>query len=301
MRISTLLFNERISNEILNRQSEMAETQLQLSTGRQILRPSDDPISSKQALDVQKFLDTTNQYQKNIDIVRGRLELEETVLAESMDVLQRLNELALQANTDTYTATDKGLIAEEVDQLLGELVAIANTRDSNDEYLFSGFQRETKPIVDAGGGVYQYQGDQGQRLIHIAADRKVADAETGFEAFMDIPASGGGTNNLFSMVYDLAANMRADADLAADIDNIRNALDNVTQVRTKAGARLASTEQQEGVNEDFILHFEMELSSLQDLDYAEAITRFNRQTTALQAAQQSYVQIQGLSLFDYIR
>ena len=140
MRISTLLFNERISNEILNRQSEMAETQLQLSTGRKILRPSDDPISSKQALDVQKFLDTTNQYQKNIDIVRGRLELEETVLAESMNVLQRLNELALQANTDTYTATDKGLIAEEVDQLLGELVSIANTRDSNNEYLFSGFQ-----------------------------------------------------------------------------------------------------------------------------------------------------------------
>jgi flagellar hook-associated protein 3 FlgL len=60
-------------------------------------------------------------------------------------------------------------------------------------------------------------------------------------------------------------------------------------------------EQQQSANDDFILHFETQLASVRDLDYAEAITRFNRQTTALQAAQQSYVQIQGLSLFNYIR
>lgn len=319
MRIGTLFFNDRITSDMLKTQAEMAETQMQLSSGRRIQTPSDDPSGAKTVLDTEKFVATTEQYQENILQVRSRLELEETVMANSSDIMQRLREIAIQGANGTYTAEQRGMMAEEVEQLLDELLSLANTKDSNDEYLFSGFSRQTPPVSDGStypaartaagppatyAASFSYQGDQGERLVPIASNRKVADAENGFEAFFGLPDQAGGITDIFSTAYNLAADLRENppiTDFSRSLDNLDSALDQVIQVRSKAGARLATVEQQQSANEDFILHFETQLASVRDLDYAEAITRFNRQTTALQAAQQSYVQIQGLSLFNYIR
>ncbi len=297
MRIGTLFFNNRTTSDMLKAQSNMAETQLQIASGRRIVTPSDDPSGAKTVLDTTKFLETTQQYQDNIQILRGRLEMEESVLANTSDILQRLREIAIQGNTDTYTTADKALMAEEVDRLRDQLLSLANTQDANNEYLFSGFMRDTPPFSDAGGGTFNYDGDTGERQLHIASDRLVEDADNASEMF---GVSGGGANNLFSAVYDMAANLRAGNPLTTDISNLETAFDRVVKVRTDAGARLQTTEQQESANEDFMLHFETQLGEVRDLDYAEAISRFNLQQVALQAAQQSYVKVQGLSLFNYI-
>lgn len=313
MRIGTLHFGESITADMLKAQSRMAEAQMQIASGRRIQVPSDDPSGAKTILDTEKFIATNEQYQDNIKQVRSRLELEETVMANMGDMLQRMRELTVQGSSDIYSAQERGFIADEIEELLGQMVSLANTRDSNDEYLFSGFSRQTKPFSDAivlpasnPPMTFNYSGDQGERLIPIASDRKVADAENGYQAFFGLTDAADGTTpiNVFDAAYRLAATLRDPASVATDFDNaltnIDNALDKVVEVRSKAGARLANTEQQERANEDFILHFETQLSQIKDLDYAEAITRFNREQVALQAAQQSYVKIQGLSLFNYL-
>ncbi len=121
-----------------------------------------------------------------------------------------------------------------------------------------------------------------------------------------------GQQSLFAIVDDLARTLATPRASAADqalgdhamgsaLENIDQALTRVLELRTEVGARLNTIDSQGVVNEDQKLRLETVLSQIEDLDYAEAISRFNLQQVSLQAAQQAYVQLSRLSLFDYIR
>jgi flagellar hook-associated protein 3 FlgL len=84
-------------------------------------------------------------------------------------------------------------------------------------------------------------------------------------------------------------------------DNLSNALDNVLTVRSSVGSRLQQLDSLDSDGQDRDLQLSQTLSSLQDLDYTKAITQLTQQNVTLQAAQQSFVKIQGLSLFDYLK
>ena len=146
----------------------------------------------------------------------------------------------------------------------------------------------------------RYQGDQTRRELRIAADRQVGDAATGFEVFMKVPASGGGNQNVFTTLDKLSADLRADNKVSVHIDDIQLALDKVLGIRTRDGAGLNTAIAQQDVNEGFLVSMKARLSEAEDLDYAEALTGFQQDLLALQAAQQSFVKIQGLSLFNYL-
>jgi flagellar hook-associated protein 3 FlgL len=88
--------------------------------------------------------------------------------------------------------------------------------------------------------------------------------------------------------------------MARAIENLDQAQGNVLEVRADVGVRLSLLDSQRNINESFNLQLQSTLSDVQDLDYAEAISRFNLELTALQAAQQAYVKMQGLSLFNYL-
>lgn len=103
----------------------------------------------------------------------------------------------------------------------------------------------------------------------------------------------GFTNSASQAVYE--------EDIKQTLMNLDQALSNVVNTRVQVGARINTVDQQVANNESYIGQLRETLSSLEDLDYAEAISRLNLQTTALQAAQQSFVRIQGLSLFNYLR
>lgn len=83
--------------------------------------------------------------------------------------------------------------------------------------------------------------------------------------------------------------------------DLDRSLDNVVDIRTRVGSRLNAIDSQKDFNDSFKLQLQETLSNLQDLDYAEAVSRLNLQITGLQAAQQSFVKIQGLSLFNFLR
>jgi flagellar hook-associated protein 3 FlgL len=84
------------------------------------------------------------------------------------------------------------------------------------------------------------------------------------------------------------------------LTNTSTAIDSITSARTRIGARLSAIDQQRTINDDSIASLQKSLSELRDLDYAEAISRLSIQSTGLEAAQQAYVRVQGLSLFNYL-
>ncbi|OQX31823.1 MAG: hypothetical protein B0D96_13345 [Candidatus Sedimenticola endophacoides] len=149
--------------------------------------------------------------------------------------------------------------------------------------------------------MYVFNGDMGRRHIQVSADRTIADSDTGFSVFMDIQTSGGGARNLFDTVDQIADALEAGSAPGTLLDDLDLAMQNVLGTRASAGARLNAVEEQELLNESFILSMEANRSKVQDLDYAEALTRFSQQETALQAAQQVFLRLEGLSLFNLMR
>ncbi|MFQ5469339.1 MAG: flagellar hook-associated protein FlgL [Gammaproteobacteria bacterium] len=100
--------------------------------------------------------------------------------------------------------------------------------------------------------------------------------------------------------HDDASLAQLNNNISATLSNMDQSMENIRIIRAKVGSRLSAIDAQENLNEDYSLHIKETLSNLQDLDFTEAISRLNLQLVGLQAAQQSYMQIQGLSLFNYL-
>ena len=191
MRISTQTFYARSLSAMLDQQSALSRIQNQVATGKRVNTPADDPIAAVHILELERAQAESEQYQKNSDIARGRLSLEEQSIADVGLVVQRVRELVVQAaSTGLLTNSDRQSIAIELASRLEELQDIANRKDGNGEYLFGGFSTLTQPFaVTAGGTVYQ--GDQGNRLLQIGPTQKVADSHSGNDVFMNIEGGNG--------------------------------------------------------------------------------------------------------------
>ena len=299
MRISTAQIFQQSVDAMLTQQRQLSETELQVASGKRILRPSDDPSAAVRVLDLSEAQQRLAQYQRNADAAIARLDQEESALLSIENLLQRVRELAVQGANDTLSVDDRQAIATEVREHMQSFLELANSRDASGEYLFAGYQSLTEPMTHNGTGTFSYTGDTGQRTLKIGDTREVAIGDPG-TLFMGFAAAAGGTTDVGKVLYDLASNLEAgNADTNA-ITDIDTAFGRLLETRAKIGARLNAIDDQKAANDAFDLATAQVKSTLEDLDYAEAISRFNQQLAALQASQQAFVRIQDLSLFNFI-
>ncbi len=442
MRISTT-WAQQLSVDAMNvQQTKLAKLNQQMSSGVKVSTPADDPAAAVRILDLNGTIAKTNQYQSNIATVRGRLNIEESALTTSGNIITRVKELTTQAMNATLNSSDRLTIKAEVDQMIQELAGVANTKNANGEFIFSG-DLSTVPafMQNPTTGEYVYQGGAGQRAVQISPTRQVADGELGVNVFENITSSSPaadqngnrsvfntlkalseGLNATFSAssgkisgdrflrygldystattVFDLVSSVQTlpakvvsttstidlsgkkfsgveaivtevnkqlaasslplpatiqarsngnrlefvsvatgstssltinntfgtfltDAgftqgqtktgadlpvaplqvfqsqlgDVLTDLDAAQNS---ILQATTSVGVRQNALDNQEAQNGKFVLDTQSTLSQTQDLDYADAISKFQLQSTALQAAQQTFAKIKGLSLFNYL-
>jgi flagellar hook-associated protein 3 FlgL len=357
-------------------------------------------VNNSRLTELREQVATTEQYQRNRDLADGRLALEETVLASAEDSLQRVRVLTVQANSDALNDQDRRYIAGEVRHISDKLLELANTQDSEGDYLFAGFKSNTQPFVADGEGGARYQGDQGQRFIKIGSSRQVAVGDSGSQVFQQVRTGNGdfkvagNTANSGSGVIDLgsvtdptalqkhnyrieftaadtfdviddtsgtavltgetfstgaaiefagiqtaikgepatgdsftikpaakqsifttldnlvdtlesgttspAAKAQLHQGLNTTLADLDQGLEHVLGVRAEVGARLNTLEAQGEVNEDFLVHMQELVADIDGLDYAEAASRLSQEMFTLEAAQQSFLRVQNLSLFNYM-
>ena len=297
MRISTNTTQQQSINTMLERQSEVYKTQQQLSTGKRILAPSDDPQGAARAMGLSRELERVSQYELSGNMADSHLVGEEGVLQGATDILQAAHELAVRGLNGTMSADDRAVMAKEARQFIDEMLNLANTRGASGEYLFSGYQGDIRPFdFDSATGATTYNGDSGQRQIKISDHLSVAQNDSGDAVFVNVP---GGTD-IFQALNSFAEGLENNSVNGAMLDDIGSALSHVLDVRGSLGARLTTIERQQESNADYKLYTQQILSSIEDVDYAEGITRLNAQMLNLQAIQQSYTKVQGLSLFNYM-
>ncbi len=191
MRVSSNQFQKVAIDSMLDQQAKLSKVQEQVATGKKITKPSEDPVAAAKIVKLQDILKTVDQFQSNINSARSKLTLEESALADTVSIYHRIRELTIQANNASQTNETRGFIAEEMQQLLEELVALANATDSSGEFLFAGNKGKFKPFAKNATGGYDYHGDDGRRQIQIGPGRQISINDSGSDVFREIRDGNG--------------------------------------------------------------------------------------------------------------
>jgi flagellar hook-associated protein 3 FlgL len=191
MRISTAMLNESAVSAILQDQSNLSNTQQELSSGLSINSPSDNPVGAAQLLALDNISSQDSQYVTNGQSANTNLTLEQTALSTSTSTLQQIQDLVLQANSGTNTPSDLQAIATQIQSLEQQLLSTANTKNDSGQYLFSGYMQSTQPFVRGSSGSVSYAGDNGTSTIPLDSGTSVQTGDPGSNIYMNIAAGNG--------------------------------------------------------------------------------------------------------------
>ena len=400
MQISTQQFYDRSLRNMQNTQSDAAKTNEQLSTGKALIRPSDDTDKLRTIGNLERAINKVQSYNNNVDYLINRYATEEGALTSASDILVRARELAIQASNATVSSEDRKIIAIEVDGLKSELLALANAKDANGQAMFAGAKTSVEPFVVAADGEVSYQGDSRQTMIEVSENRQLPKNRSGLEVFTGVTRLDENGKeeriNFFAVLNDfkesllleqktqvkVAANelsattgeltingvqisQPAERPTLAEFvtlinaetprTNVLAALDeegnlvlenapgfetdnmvfgdnpgafsnvagtvtpsidsrlmersisevgalhnNIAVALGQIGSEVQNAEHQKDINLDNEVRLKQFKSSEVDVDFAEAVSRFNAELARLEAAQASFAQLSRLSLFEYI-
>ena len=306
MKVSTSLFFDRSVNQMVSGQSQLAKTQTRLSSGKEVVNPSDAPDKATAIQRLKSVLEKQESFSSNIEGAKNRLIAEETALEGVNDVLTRIKELSIQAANGTLGPRDKELVAIEVEGLTQDLLSLANTQDVNDNYVFSGSRVQVQPFQKNSFGDVTYFGDETRNEVQVSEQRFIRFNRTGTDVFGRVlrETDSGDTlgKGFFEALSDLASGIRESNTSAINqgIDDLDQASFNIAVATAQVGSEMASVETQREVNEETVLQLRTILSNIEDLDYSEAVTQMQKDMLALQATQSSFSQISNLTLFNYI-
>src|SRR5580692_5050476 len=153
MRVSTLEFQTNASQQMQTLESQISQTQEELSTGIQLQSASDNPAAMSQVNQLNVEISASQQYQTNGSALDSNLTLEEQSLSDATNVMQSARDLAVQANNAALTSSQRQDISTQLQQLLQQLVSTANSTDASGNYLFAGETPDTQPFSQSGGSV----------------------------------------------------------------------------------------------------------------------------------------------------
>jgi len=190
MRVSTSTLYQAGTSALLKQQAEMVKTQQQMAAGRRILTAADDPVGASTALRISQSLAGNQQLQANQQSAANSLAIAESTMGAVGDLLQSVRERLLQAQNGTLSATERTIIADDVDGMLGRLNGMANAKDASGAYLFAGYSETVQPFVTGTGGV-TYMGDDGARKLEVASGRTLGVSASGNDIFMRIKNGNG--------------------------------------------------------------------------------------------------------------
>ncbi|MEI7445965.1 MAG: flagellar hook-associated protein FlgL [Burkholderiales bacterium] len=302
MRIGTAYSQQMSIDGIAERQSRLADIQAQLSSGRRVNSPADDPVAAAEAERLRSKEARIDSEKRAASLAQQVLSSADSALGDANDVLQSAREALLAAGTATAGPGDRAKQAEALRQLRDQLLSIANRGDGTGGYLFGGQGALTAPI-DSTGTLYtppagtSTVGQQQQNPVSL----------DGRENFTAIRTSTG-TESVFSRLDAAITTLSNPATTSAQavaiagttVDAVDRAMDRLSTTRTMVGERLKAIDAHTQALESGSIENQSRLSQLVDVDFAKAVSDLTQNQTALEAAMKSYAQISKMSLFDYV-
>ncbi len=192
MRVSTQQYFQTTIGNINDQQSRLLEIQQQMSSGRRIVTPSDDPVAAGRSLALDTARRATEQWLRNQDDLQGQLELVDSFVGNATDVVQNFRARMVQAGNSALSASDRQSIAADFIAMRAQLLGIANARSENGDYLFSGSRTDVEPFArNVSSNQVEYAGDTLVRELQVAPNRQIPASFSGAYLFSEIPEGDG--------------------------------------------------------------------------------------------------------------
>ena len=275
----------------------MQKLQEQLSSGKEVSRPSDSPIKTIEAMQFRSGIRRTEQYVRNADDGLALLGTTDAALTDSLSMTRRARDLTLPGMNDSMSAQGREAIAAEIDTLREGLIGMANTRYLN-RPIFGGNTNSDS----AYGADGSFRGDDGKVIRTVAAGVQVEANVNGPDVF----GKDGEESQLFTVLASISAAMRgATADLHADLDaglsNLDVAVNRVITNLGQVGARYNRVETMRTAADDQLLALTNSLSEAEDIDLPKTIVELQMQEVAYKAALGATARVVQPSLLDFLR
>ena len=300
MQIGTKQFFQTQVTSMSDLQSQIGKIQEQVSSGKKILVPSDDPGAYTTASKLGQSEAAINQYSRNIGVAKSRLSQEDTVLSSVANVVARLNELSIQGSNGTNDANSRAAISDEMSQLSQQLVALGNTTDPNGDYLFAGYKGDKEPFKTTADGV-SYHGDTGRKEVELARGVTTPTSSNGLEIFMNASRSGNQSLSIFQVIKN-ATDQLAKGPLTNDnVSQIQGVIDHVSTYQSICGSRLQKVEMTDQNSQNLLVNVKADKSAAEDANIAQLATELQQKTLTLNAAQTVFAKVSQLSLFNYLK
>ena len=307
MKISTQLLFDRGSAQMSSVQTKLTQSQAQMAQGKQIINASDSPNQAATIQRLKSILSRQESYQSSLNNVKARLQGEDTTMQSVSDLLVRAKEVAVQGANDTLSTGDKKTLAAEMQALRDQMLSLANTKDSNGSYLFAGSRVKEAAFAETSNGSPMYMGDQTRMNVRVSEQQSIPVNRTGTDAFVPVSRLDKDGVTIGVGFFQVMDNLIAGLNTAngndirrgiGELDTLQNGL---SLAHAQVGTNLNMVDQQTSILEDTALNLKSTLSSIEDLDYASAITKMNQQMMSLEAAQASFAKVSQLNLFNYIK
>ncbi|CAM4049913.1 flagellar hook-associated protein FlgL [Serratia silvae] len=320
MRMSTSMIYQQNLSGVTNNQSLWMQSGQQLSSGKRVLYPSDDPLAASQAVMISQSMSENSQYALARTFARQNISMEETVLRSAADGIKDMKALIVNAGDGTLSDNDRDSLATQLQGLRDQLLSQANSTDGNGRFIFAGFANDKAPFVEQGGKVV-YQGSNSAIEQKVDANRTMTVGHTGSSVFMSLtsnikpePDGSPSEANVFESI-DTALNalktplQGADeatrAQVTAALDKATRGLDNsynnVLSTSAVLGTQLQELDVLDSIGIENNTANQNQLSALVDADMVEAISSYYMQQAALQASYKTFSDMQGMSLFQMNR
>ena len=277
-------------------QSRLSTLEQQLSSGKQINKPSDDPVGTDQAMRFRTDISRNTQYQRNAQDGLSWLGTADNALQSGVSILQRLQTLTTQAaNTGSGNSTSRAAIATEVASLKQQMMSVANTTYLGRPIFGGTTPNDTAYIQDA-NGVVSYQGDSGAVMRTVADNTQVQVNISNTAAF------GAAGSDVFSMLDQIGSDLQSNqGNLSNDLSSISDALGRMTSAQATEGAAYNRITALNTSSTNLVTNLTSNLSSVEDVDTAKAITDFTMQQASYQASLSAMSQVLQLSLTAFLK
>ena len=299
MRISTGQIQQTMLGSLQSNYSQYGRLQMQMSSGKEILQPSDDPIGSVALLGLKKEQKSLTQYQDNISQVKTQLSQDEVLIGSMTEMLLRVQDLTQTAANGTNGTAELKAFAVELRQIQQGLEDVANSKDENGSYLFSGTKVDQKPVVkDLSGSYLGPQGDNLSREVAVAHGVTISANDNASDLFF---SSGNFFQQFDTFISALeTATGPVSTEANTMLAQLTSTQSDISSVRSSIGARINTLEQLDSSHSEMKLFSEEVSNEIQSLDYSAAATKMSDVLLALQVTQQSFGKVNNLSLFNYI-
>ncbi|MCM3128293.1 flagellar hook-associated protein FlgL [Paenibacillus provencensis] len=300
IRVTSSMMNTQMLSNINRNLNKMSNLENQISTGRKINKPSDDPVGVTYALRYRAEIASNEQYQSNVDSAISWLDTTDATMQQATDIVTRIKEIAVQGSSETVPQSGLDAIKEEMEELQKQLVNIGNTQIRG-KYIFNGQKYDQAPY-ELTGGATSYAGlDPDKAAVNFGISQQVN---------MQINTSGSDffgasteDDNLFKVTDNLIAALGS-----GDYSGIQGELTKLEDRNTKmqaalseVGARTNRVELMQSRLEDQNLNLTTLQSKTEDADIASLMIQATSASTIYEAALQASAKILTPTLMDFMR